>query len=89
MPLLVLKCDFLYAIESTISLETNLGSIAKRKKQKYEDLVISLKSESKKVKLVNAVASTLGVFDSSSVDFLEVLKDLEFDQKAGTAQAKR
>ena len=38
------------------------------------------KSKYKKVKFINIVISTLGVLGSSSVDFLEMLEDLKFDQ---------
>ena len=45
-----------------------------------KDLEISFKSKHKQVEFINIVISTLGVFDSSSVDFLEMLEGLEFDQ---------
>ena len=48
--------------------------LLQRKKQKY------FKSKYKKVKFIIIVISTLGVFDSSSVDFLEMLEDLKFDK---------
>lgn len=54
----------------------------KRKKPKYKGLVINLNSKYIKVKFVNIVISTFGVFDNSSMDFLEVVEDLEFDQKS-------
>ena len=48
--------------------------------RKYKYLETNLKSKYKKVKFTNIVISTFGVFDSSSVDFLEMLEDLKFDK---------
>ena len=63
-----------------MGFETNLGNNAKRKKEKYKNLEANFKSKYKKAKFVKIVLSTLGVFDSSSVDFLEMLEDLKFDK---------
>ena len=63
-----------------MGLEKNLGNNAKRKKEKYKYLEANLKSKYKKVKFINIVISTLCVFDSSAVDFLEMLEDLKFDK---------
>ena len=63
-----------------MGFETNLGNNAKRKKEKYKNLEANFKSRYKKVKFIYIVMSTLGVFDSSSVDFLEMLEDLKFDR---------
>ena len=46
----------------------------------YKNLEISYKSKYKQVKFINIIASTLSVFDSSSVDFLEIIENLKFDQ---------
>ena len=46
----------------------------------YKNLEANLKYEYEKVKFINIVISMLGVFDSSSVDFLEMLEDLKFDK---------
>ena len=51
-----------------------------RKKEKYKNLEANFESRYKKVQFINIVISTLGVFDSSSVDFLEMLEDLKFDK---------
>ena len=72
--------DFLYIIELTVSFETKLGNTARRKMEKYKDLEISFKPKYKQVRFVNIVISTLSVFDDSSVDFLDMLKDMESDQ---------
>lgn len=61
----------------------NLGSNAKLQKQKRKDLATILESRYKKVEFVNIIMSALGVFDNSSVDFFEMLKDFEFERKAG------
>ena len=50
------------------------------KEMKMQNLETNLKSKYKKVKFINIIRSTLGVFDSSSVDFLEMLEDLDFDK---------
>ena len=78
--LLSVSNDFLYIVESTVGFETNLGNIAKRNKGKYKNLEANFKSRYKKVKFISIVICTLSVFDSSSVDFLEMLEDLKFDK---------
>ena len=67
-----------------MGFERKLGNNAKRKKEKYKNLETNLEYKYKKVKFINIVISTLGVFDSSSVDFLEMLEDLKFDKTSGT-----
>ena len=59
-----------------MGFETNLGNNAKQKKEKYKNLEANLKSRYKKAKFISIVISTLSVFDSSSVDFLDMLEDL-------------
>lgn len=78
--LLSISNDFLHFIESMVK---NLGSNAKLQKQKRKDLATILESRYKKVEFVNIIMSALGVFDNSSVDFFEMLKDFEFERKAG------
>ena len=63
-----------------MGFETNLVNNAKRKKEKCKNPETNLKSKYKKVKFTNIVISKLGVFDSSSLDFLEMLEDLKFDK---------
>ena len=63
-----------------VGFETNLGNNAKPKEEKYKNLETNLKSKYKKVKFINIVISTLGVFDRSFADFLEMLEDVKFDQ---------
>ena len=63
-----------------MGFETNLGNNAKGKKQKVQRPKICLKYKYKEVKFVNIVKTTLGVFENSYVDFLEMLKVLEFDR---------
>ena len=76
----LLSNDFLYIVELTVGFETNLGNNAKRKKQKCKNLEASFKFKRKQIKYINIVISTFGFFDSFSVDFLEMLEDLKFDQ---------
>ena len=50
------------------------------RRKNTKNLEANFESRYKQVKFVNIVISTLGVFDSSSVDFLEMLEDLKFDR---------
>ena len=54
---------------------------ATRKRRKYEGLIKEHQKYYEKVKFVNLSVSPLGVFSESSLDFIEMLKDLEFDDK--------
>ena len=62
---------------------SNLGSNAKRKKQKkYRELVQQLKSEHDKVNFVNLSISALGIYDKSTTDFTDKMKTLKLDGRS-------
>ena len=71
----------IYIIELTIGYESNLQNNATRKRQKYENLIKEQQKHYEKVKFVNLSISSLGVFSESSLGFIEMLKDLKFDEK--------
>ena len=73
------KCQ--YILELTIGYESNLLNNTTRKRQKYKGLIKEHQKYYEKVKFVNLSVSSLGVFSESSLDFIEMLKDLEFDDK--------
>ena len=52
-----------------------------RKRQKYEELIDEQHKYYEKVKFVNLSISSLGVFSHSSLSFIGMLKDLNFDDK--------
>jgi len=54
-----------------------LAKNANRKKLKYLELVNQLKDNYRLVKFVNLSMSSLGLFDKSSSDFIDMMKDLE------------
>ena len=68
-------------LELTIEYESNLQHNATRKRQKYENLIKEQRKHYEKVKFVNLSISSLGVFSESSLGFIEMLKDLKFDEK--------
>ena len=61
----------------------------KVKRKIYKVLVISLKGKFYQVKLVYIAISTPGAFEKSSVEFLQMLRDLELEEKAGIMKPKR
>ncbi len=73
------KC--IYILELTVGFESNLLTNATRKRQKYEELINEQHKYYEKVKFVNLSISSLGVFSHSSLSFIEMLKDLNFDDK--------
>ena len=79
--LITLQTKCLYILELTIGNESNLLNNATRKRQKYEGLINKHQKYYEKVKFVNLSVSSLGAFSESSLDFSEMLKDLEFDEQ--------
>ncbi len=73
------KC--IYILELTVGFESNLLINATRKRQKYEELINEQHKYYEKVKFVNLSISSLGIFSHSSLSFIEMLKDLNFDDK--------
>ena len=79
--LIALQTKCIYILELTIGYESNLQNNATRKRQKYENLIREQQKHYEKVKFVNLSISSLGVFSGSSLGFIEMLKDLKFDEK--------
>ena len=69
------KC--LYIIELTVGFESNLPKNANRKKLKYLEVLNQLKDNYRLVKFFNLSMSSLGLFDKSSSEFIDMMKDLE------------
>ena len=71
------KC--IYILELTIGFESNLQTNATRKREKYQDLINKQLNYYKdlEAKFVNVSISSLGVFSETSLDLIEMLKDLE------------
>ena len=68
-------------LELTVGFESNLQTNATRKRQKYQELNNEQYKKYEKVKFINLSISSLGVFNQSSLDFIEMLKDLKFDER--------
>ena len=79
--LITLENKCIYILELTVGFESNLLINATRKRQKYEELIDEQHKYYEKVKFVNLSISSLGVFSHSSLSFIEMLKDLNFDDK--------
>ena len=79
--LITIQTKCIYILELTIGYESNLQNNATRKRQKYENLIKKQQKHYEKVKFVNLSISSLGVFSESSLGFIEMLKDLKFDEK--------
>ena len=71
-----------YMLELTVGCESNLGSNAERKKQKYRELAQQLKNAHVKVNFVNLSISPLSIYDKSTTDFIGTMKTLKFDKKS-------
>ena len=71
------KC--IYILELTIGFESNLQTNATRKREKYQDFINKQLNYYEEARFVNASISSLGVFSETSLDLIEMLKDLEMD----------
>ena len=79
--LITLEKKCIYVIKLTIGFESNLLTNVTRKRQKYQDLINEQHKNYEKVKFINLSISSLGVFSHSSLDFIEMLNDLKFDEQ--------
>jgi len=70
------KC--LYNLELTVGFESNLRTNAKRKAQKYRDLVLQQSNKYSNVKFIKLSMNALGIFDKCTSDFLDMQTDLQF-----------
>ena len=78
--LLLLPLNCLYVLELTVGYEPNFYSNAIRKEKKYQQLMLELRSQYKEVHFVNLSMGALGVMNNSSTSFLDMMKDLGFDE---------
>ena len=72
------KC--IYILELTVGFESNLLANARRKREKYQDLVNEQLKNYQKAQFVNVSISSLGVLSKTSLCLIKMLKDLEFDE---------
>ena len=79
--LITLENKCIYVLELTIGFESNLLTNVTRKQQKYQDLINEQHKNYEKVKFINLSISSLGVFSHSSLDFIEMLNDIKFDEQ--------
>ena len=83
---LTIESKCIYILELIIGFKPNLLANARRKREKYQDLVneqlkITKNSKIQKLQFENYVSiSSLGVLNKTSLSFIEMLKDLEFDE---------
>ena len=87
--LLSLSNKSLYILELTVGCESNLGNKAERKKQKYWELTQQLKNDYDKINFVNLSISTLGIYDKSTTDFIDMMKTLKFDKRSTNYMIKK
>ena len=78
--LLILPSNCLYVLELTVGYESNLYSNSIRKEKKYRQLMLELRSQYKEVCFVNLSMGALGVMSNSSSSFLDMMKNLDFDE---------
>ena len=79
--LLTIENKLLYILELTVGFETNLKINSDRKLKKYMPLISDQENNFDKVKFVNVSISLLGVFGQSANTFIDMLKDLKFDEQ--------
>ena len=87
--LLILPSNCLYVLELTVGYESNLYSNSIRKEKKYRQLMLELRSQYKEVRFVNLSMGALGVMSNSSSSFLDMMKDLDFDENTRKFIARR
>ena len=69
------------SVELTAGFETNLKINSDRKLKKYLPLISDQENNFGKVKFVNVSISSLGIFGQSTNTFIDMLKDLKFDEQ--------
>ena len=90
-PDLLLRLPFncLYVLELAVGFESNLYSNAIRKEKKYQQLMMELRSQYKEVHFVNLSMGALDVMSNSSTSFLDMMKDLGFDDNTKSFIVRR
>ena len=76
----VLNNTTVYLLELTVSFESNIKVNSERKAAKYHPLLTNLRTEYTNINFVNLSMSALGIYGTSSDTFLQMLKDLNFNQ---------
>ena len=73
-----------YVVELTVGHETNTEKNEKRKREKYEHLLRdgTLKRVYKKIKFINLVMTTAGIYSRESDQFFKMLQELKVDDTA-------
>ena len=78
--LLIFPSNCLYVLELTVGYESNLSSNSIRKEKKYRQLMLGLRSTYEEVPFVNLSMGALGVMSNSSASFVDMMKDIDFDE---------
>ena len=78
------KKNNLYVVELTVGHETNTEKNEQRKKEKYDHLLRdgTLKRVYKKIKFINLVMTTAGIYSKESDQVFNMLKELIVDDTA-------
>ena len=76
----VLNNTTVYLLELTVGFEPNIKVNSERKAAKYHPLLTNLRTEYTNINFVNLSMSALGIYGTSSDTFLQMLKDLNFNQ---------
>ena len=79
--LLAIENKIFYILELTVGFGTNLEINSDQKLKKYLQLISDQGNNFDKVKFVNVSISSLGVFGQSTNTFIDMLKDLQFDEQ--------
>ena len=81
---MAIKSKLLYILVLTVGFETNLRINSDRKLKKYLPLINLISDQGNnfdKVKFVNVSISSLGLFGQSMNTFIDMIKDLKFDEE--------
>ena len=87
--LILTKDNTLYVLELTVGYETNLRNNINLKYSKYKELIKELKRKFNCVKFINLSVSALGVFDSESAAFIDMLERLDVNKNHVTYYIKK
>ena len=82
--LVILPSNCLYILELTVGYDSNLYCNSIRKEKKCRQLILELRSQYKEVRFVILTIGALGVMSNSSTSFLDLMKDLGFDESTRT-----
>ena len=85
----ILPSHCLYVLQLIIGYKSNLDANLIRKEKKYRQLILELRSQYKDVFVVNLSMGALGVISNSSNSFLDMMKDLSFDENTRKSIVRR